>query len=59
MLKTTVEDPVTMDSDARPYRPEMTQAGLAPTHAVRAVDEYGDTRDRPRGGRVSAHDQGR
>ena len=23
----------------------MTQAGLAPTHAVRAVDEYGDTRD--------------
>ena len=34
-----------MDSNARPYRPEMTQAGLAPTHAVRAVDEYGDTRD--------------
>ena len=23
----------------------MTRAGLAPTHAVRAVDEYGDTRD--------------
>ena len=36
---------MTMDSNARPYRPEMTQAGLAPTHAVRAVDEYGDTRD--------------
>ena len=35
----------TRDSDPRPYRPEMTQAGLAPTHAVRAVDEYGDTRD--------------
>ena len=34
-----------MDANARPYRPEMTQAGLAPTHAVRAVDEYGDTRD--------------
>ena len=34
-----------MDSNARPYRPEMTRAGLAPTHAVRAVDEYGDTRD--------------
>ena len=28
-----------------PYRPEMTRAGLAPTHAVRAVDEYGDTRE--------------
>ena len=34
-----------MDSRTRPYRPEMTQAGLAPTHAVRAVDEYGDARD--------------
>ena len=34
-----------MDSNTRPYRPEMTQAGLAPTHAVRAVDEYGDARD--------------
>ena len=34
-----------MDSNAQPYRPGMTQAGLAPTHAVRAVDEYGDTRD--------------
>ena len=34
-----------MDSTALPYRPEMTQAGLAPTHAVCAVDEYGDTRD--------------
>ena len=36
---------VTMHIDAQPYRPEMTQAGLAPTHAVRAVDEFGDTRD--------------
>ena len=34
-----------MDSNSRPYRPAMTQAGLAPTHAVRAVDEYGDIRD--------------
>ena len=34
-----------MDSDTRHYRPAMTEAGLAPTHAVRAVDEYGDTRD--------------
>lgn len=30
---------------AQPYRPAMTRAGLAPTHAVAAVDEYGDTRD--------------
>ena len=34
-----------MDYSAEPYRPEMTQAGLAPTHAVRAVDEYGDVRN--------------
>ena len=34
-----------MDSGTPAYRPEMTQAGLAPTHAVQAVDEYGDTRD--------------
>ena len=34
-----------MDSRTRPYHPEMTRAGLAPTHAVRAVDEYGDARD--------------
>ncbi len=27
------------------YRPQMTDAGLAPTHAVQAVDEFGDTRD--------------
>ncbi|MDX1513745.1 MAG: formate dehydrogenase accessory sulfurtransferase FdhD [Gammaproteobacteria bacterium] len=27
------------------YRPRMTQAGLAPTHDVVAVDEYGETRD--------------
>lgn len=26
------------------YVPTMTRAGLAPTHAVEAVDEYGDTR---------------
>ena len=34
-----------MHSNTQPYRPEMTQAGLAPTHAVRAVDEFGETRD--------------
>jgi FdhD protein len=27
------------------YRPRMTNAGLAPTHPVAAVDEYGHTRD--------------
>jgi len=27
------------------YRPELSQAGLAPTHAVKATDEFGDTRD--------------
>ncbi|UCE88420.1 MAG: formate dehydrogenase accessory sulfurtransferase FdhD, partial [Pseudomonadota bacterium] len=27
------------------YRPKMTRAGLAPTHAVRAVDEFGEVRD--------------
>ena len=27
------------------YKPEMTRAGLAPTHRVRAFDEYGDERD--------------
>lgn len=28
-----------------PYRPTMSQAGLSPTHAVTAVDEFGETRD--------------
>ena len=32
-------------SDSEPYRPRMTQAGLAPTHAVQAVDEYGESRE--------------
>ncbi len=27
------------------YRPTMTDAGLAPTHAVQAVDEFGESRD--------------
>jgi len=27
------------------YRPEMSEAGLAPTHAVQAVDEFGATRE--------------
>jgi len=27
------------------YRPQMTQAGLAPTHPVRALDEHGQSRD--------------
>jgi len=30
---------------ASPYRPRMTRAGLAPTHAVQAMDEYGEQRD--------------
>ncbi len=34
-----------MAKGKRPYRPKMTQAGLAPTHAVVAVDEHGDSRD--------------
>lgn len=34
-----------MTKAKQPYRPKMTQAGLAPTHAVVAVDEYGDNRD--------------
>ena len=33
-----------LDSAAR-YRPEMTRAGLAPTHAVTAMDERGNTRE--------------
>ena len=33
-------------SDSKPkYRPRMSQAGLAPTHDVTAVDEHGNTRD--------------
>ena len=28
-----------------PYQPKMTSAGLSPTHAVQAVDQYGETRD--------------
>lgn len=31
--------------DAARYTPQMTRAGLAPTHAVTAVDEYGDRRE--------------
>ena len=27
------------------HRPEMTRAGLAPTHAVPVMDEYGSTRE--------------
>ncbi len=27
------------------YRPSMSDAGLAPTHAVTAIDEFGDSRD--------------
>ena len=34
-----------MNASRKPYRPEMSQAGLAPTHAVQAVDEYGEARD--------------
>jgi FdhD protein len=34
-----------MINSAAPYRPEMTQAGLAPTHPVTAMDEFGQTRE--------------
>lgn len=33
-----------MSADPTPYRPVMTQAGLSPTHAVTAIDEYGRQR---------------
>jgi FdhD protein len=35
----------TMSETKTKYRPRMSQAGLAPTHDVIAVDEYGNTRD--------------
>lgn len=31
--------------EARPYRPQMSDCGLAPAHEVSAVDEFGETRD--------------
>ena len=31
-------------ADAAPWRPRMTEAGLAPTHAITVVDEYGEER---------------
>ena len=35
-----------MEDPADPlYRPQLTQAGLAPTHAVEAVDEHGERRE--------------
>lgn len=34
-----------MSETATPYRPRMSNAGLAPTHPVAAVDEYGHVRD--------------
>lgn len=34
-----------MPEAARPYRPEMSQAGLAPTHAVQVLDEFGEPRE--------------
>lgn len=30
---------------ATPYQPRMTDAGLAPTHSVQAIDEFGHSRD--------------
>lgn len=33
------------DTAAPRYRPRMTAAGLAPTHAVQAIDEYGEARE--------------
>lgn len=29
----------------KPYRPQMSQQGLSPTHAVTAIDQFNDTRD--------------
>jgi FdhD protein len=34
-----------MTTAATPYRPEMTAAGLAPTHSITAMDEYGQRRE--------------
>jgi FdhD protein len=34
-----------MPESDQPYRPLMSEAGLAPTHAVQAVDEQGEGRD--------------
>lgn len=34
-----------MSESRQPYRPQMSAAGLAPTHAVQAVDEHGEGRD--------------
>lgn len=34
-----------MTNSTGPYRPQMSEAGLAPTHAVQALDEFGETRD--------------
>lgn len=34
-----------MSAAAPAERPELTDAGLAPTHAVQAVDEFGETRE--------------
>jgi FdhD protein len=34
-----------MSGSHQPYRPQMSEAGLAPTHAVQAVDEQGEGRD--------------
>ena len=34
-----------MPADDQNYRPTLSQSGLAPTHPVTAVDEYGETRE--------------
>jgi len=34
-----------MSRAAKLYRPSLTRAGLSPTHPVRAIDEYGESRD--------------
>lgn len=33
-----------MPAPSTPYRPQLSQAGLAPTHAVDAIDEFGERR---------------
>ena len=37
-------EPQQRDSQRRGYQPEMSDAGLSPSHEVIAVDEYGQTR---------------
>ncbi|MEA3275110.1 MAG: formate dehydrogenase accessory sulfurtransferase FdhD [Pseudomonadota bacterium] len=44
-VRETQQRPANNADEAPLYRPQMTQAGLAPTHPVTAVDEYGAARE--------------